>query len=311
MSDTPTLTAAERIPGAVVARPFIKWTGGKRWLAPRIVDLFRASGATRYYEPFLGGGAVFFALRNAGLVQPENCFLSDANEELINAYRVVRDQPNNLIAALAKYRVAYSHTPERTYYEERQEIPHTDLWRAARFIFLNKTGHGGLYRVNAKGEFNVPWGRYKNPAICDAENLRACSAALQGVDLRSGPYQAWVPTPRSGKPDCFLYVDPPYDGTFTGYTAGGFDTHAQRQLADDARWLAENGATVVVSNADTPLIRDLYPAPLWQVEQVYRKGTVNSDGAKRQPVAEVLVTSAPAQFVRDDWRGRLVGEVAG
>lgn len=291
---------------SALAKPFVQWTGGKRWLAPGVVELFRASGAVQYYEPFLGGGAVFFALRNAGLVQPENCFLSDANEELINAYRVVRDQPNNLIAALAKYRVAYSHTPERTYYEERQEIPRTDLWRAARFIFLNKTGHGGLYRVNAKGEFNVPWGRYKNPAICDAENLRACSAALQGVRIL--PRRMLIPesTKRLHKNksvDTFFYLDPPYDGTFTGYTADGFGEAHQRQLAEDARWLADNGATVVVSNSDTPLIRALYAD--WGVERVFRRGTVNSKGSARAPVAELLLCSNPALFVRDDWRARL------
>ena len=262
------------------ARPFLKWAGGKSQLLPDILarfpPLFR-----RYHEPFLGGGAVFFALG------PARAVLSDVNRDLVDTYRAIRDEPEAVIAALQRHRAT-----EQEYYRVRALEP-AELGlaaAAARTIYLNRTCYNGLYRVNQKGRFNVPYGRYANPTVCNAENIRLASLALHGVELRCE--NALDVASRASRGD-LVYFDPPYDplsdtSSFTTYARGGFGRDDQARLAEVFRTLAGRGVHVVLSNSDTPLVRDLYRG--CRIEQVYARRAINSRADRRGHVAEVLVT---------------------
>lgn len=222
------------------ASPFLKWVGGKTQLLPALLDYVPAHFNT-YIEPFVGGGALFFAL------QPAKAVLADSNQELINCYTVVRDRVEELIAILSTY--TYS---EEFYYALRSEVPLDAVLRAARMIYLNRTCFNGLYRVNKKGQFNVPFGRYENPLICDANKLRAASYALRNVELRCSNYQETLET--CAKPGDFVYIDPPYHpvsqySDFKRYTAEFFYADDQRALSEKVKKLAHHGCSVVVSNS--------------------------------------------------------------
>lgn len=227
-----------------MTKPFIKWAGGKRALLPQILEQFPSTYGD-YYEPFLGGGAVFFGLEPPGIA-----YLSDANRHLINAYRAVRDCPEQLISFLSDY-----HSNEAFYYAARSRDPDSmgEVEAAARFIFLNKTCFNGLYRVNRKGAFNVPFGKYKNPTICDEEAIHAASKDLVGTTLACKT--AFSISPEAGD---LVYCDPPYDGTFASYTEEGFGEDEQVQLAAWAFEQTMRDVNVVLSNADTELVRSLY-----------------------------------------------------
>ena len=261
------------------ARPFIKWAGGKRTLIPEIARRLPEAIHT-YWEPFLGGGAVFFALESRiGAVQ-----LSDINSELALTYQVVRNNPEPLIDLLAQH--ACNH--EKPYYlrvRKLADIP-SSIELAARFIYLNKTCYNGLYRVNKSGQFNVPMGSYKNPIICDAENLRAASEVLKKANVRIGDFDKINPSGGD-----FVYADPPYDGTFAGYDAHGFGEADQTRLRDAAvRW-HKVGAAVMVSNSDTELIRSLYGKPPFVLHEVSAPRAINSNGSGRGAVGELLITT--------------------
>ena len=263
------------------ARPFLKWAGGKgrliEQLRPHLPAPFK-----RYFEPFAGGAALFFALA------PSRASLTDVNAELIDCYRTIRDHVEDVITALGRHRYAPEH-----YYRVRAVDPaRLSLpQRAARTIFLNKTGYNGLYRVNRAGKFNVPMGRYTNPTVCDADNLRACSAALRGVELERRDFVEQASRARAGD---FVYFDPPYDpmsptSAFTSYAPGGFGIEGQRRLAQLFADLARKGVQVVLSNSDTPFIRELYRP--FRVTPILASRSINSRGSRRGKVGEVLVTS--------------------
>ncbi|MEB3195864.1 MAG: DNA adenine methylase [Candidatus Sericytochromatia bacterium] len=265
-----------RIPDAA---PFVKWVGGKRSLLPQITGRLPAR-FNSYHEPFVGGGAVFFAL------QPVRAHLSDENAELVHTYQVIRDDVERLIRHLRGHRA-----DEDYYYAIRAlDVRQLDgIERASRLIFLNRTCFNGLYRVNSRGAFNVPFGRYKNPQICNEVGLRAASAALRGTGLAHQGYEQVLLRARRGD---FIYFDPPYHpvsstANFTGYTAGAFDARDQRQLAEVFRTLSLRGCKVMLSNSDTPYIQELYRDYL--VEIVAAPRLVNRDASKRGPVNEVLV----------------------
>ena len=271
-----------RVPSeAARPRPFLKWAGGKGRLIEQLRPLLPAP-FKRYFEPFAGGAALFFALG------PERASLTDVNEELIDCYRTIRDHVEDVIDALGQHRYEPKH-----YYRVRALDPQglglAD--RAARTIFLNKTGYNGLYRVNRAGKFNVPIGRYTNPRVCDPENLRACSAALQGVELERRDFAEQVARAKKGD---FVYFDPPYDPTsatsaFTSYAPGGFGLDGQERLAAVFAALASRGVHAVLSNSDTPLIRELYRP--YRVVPVLAARSINSRGSRRGKVGEVVVTS--------------------
>lgn len=274
-----TLKTAIARPRVKEAQPFVKWVGGKRALLTQLEALFPRS-FERYFEPFVGGGAVFFHL------QPETATLADYNADLINAYRVVRDNVEELIAHLHAHR-----NDEEYYYMMRGLDPETlgPVEQASRLIFLNRTCFNGLYRVNSKGIFNVPFGKHKNPNICNEEVLRGASFALRGTRLRHKPYMAVLEEARPGD---FIYFDPPYHpvsetANFTSYTPGSFSAQDQKDLAETFMALANRGCKVMLSNSDTPLIRELYAA--FHIETVMAPRMVNRDASKRGAVSEVVV----------------------
>ena len=260
-------------------RPFVKWAGGKRQIIKELVKRVPESFGV-YYEPFLGGGALLFEL------MPKKAVVGDVNEELINAYTVVRDRVEDLIKSLKKHR------NERDYYYRiRSWRPKDPVERASRFIYLNRTCYNGLWRVNSKGEFNVPFGRYKNPKICDEENLRAVSSYLRTADVRIvlGDYRETLKTAKRGD---FVYLDPPYapvSGTsrFTEYVSGGFSEEDQVKLAEVFRDLDRRGCYVMLSNSDTPLIRDLYKGFL--IESVSANRPINCVGSGRSNHRELII----------------------
>ena len=204
-----------------------------------------------YWEPFVGGGALFFAIAD----EVSKAVLSDKNKELITTYKVVQSQLSDLIKRLSDHQREHMDLGEVHYYRTRKQIPNSPVDIAARFIYLNKTCFNGLYRVNSKGEFNVPIGRYKDPKICDRDLLEAVSKSLQKAELRVADFRDRdVITPRLGD---VVYCDPPYDQSFTQYVPGGFDRSEQHALRVEAEYWGEN-ARVMVSNADTKLIRCIW-----------------------------------------------------
>jgi len=274
--------------------PFVKWAGGKASLLP---DLLRhvPSHLSSYYEPFLGGGALFFAICARGT--SFNAQLSDINNELIDTYRVIRDKPDELIQLLSEFQhECYgSKDPASYFYEKRAWRPSSVIESAARLIFLNKTCYNGLYRVNSRGEFNVPFGRYKKPRILNAENIRAVSRALRDTNayLRSADYRNSLST--CGKGD-FVYLDPPYQpqsktSSFTDYTPGGFSERDQNELAEEFEKLVDRGSTVLLSNSETPLTTRLYRE--FEVRSVIVNRPINSVGSGRTGYKELIVLGNP------------------
>ncbi len=272
-------------------RPFLKWAGGKRQLLPHILAALPERYGC-YYEPFLGGGAVFFTL------QPARAVVNDSNPELINCYAVVRDEVEDLIAALEEHKArsssehyyavrAWDRSPE---YRQRPAVE-----RAARVIYLNKLCYNGLFRVNRRGEFNVPFGRHANPAIFDVRVLRAVSAYLRSnaIELRCEDFAIATRDATCGDA---IYFDPPYDpisptALFTSYAAGGFGKAEQERLRAHVDELAARGCRIVLNNAYTPYIATLYAGYPHTVVGAAR--AINSDAARRGDVDEILVTNAP------------------
>lgn len=269
------------------AKPFLKWAGGKAQLLEAILPLVPESFGT-YHEPFVGGGAVFFRLRALGRVK--KAVLSDANSELVDAYRALRDDPGAVVAELE---LLTGRTSEEDFYAIRAQDPDamTVAQRTARLIYLNKVGFNGLYRVNSKGRFNVPYGRNAKPNILDRENLSAVSRALKGVQIEHGSFGGVLKRVRPGD---FVYFDPPYEPTsksasFTAYAKGGFGEAEQRQLAQVVEALSRAGVEVLLSNSDRPLARTLYERPGYEVTRVDARRAINSVGGGRGAVKELLV----------------------
>lgn len=287
-----------------MVRPFLKWAGGKAKLAPVIVEsappTFRA-----YHEPFLGAGAVFFALGNADA--RHEAFLGDANSDLIACYQAVRDETESLIAALerlaANYRSRDLEGRTALYYEQRAGEPATAIERAARFIFLNRTCYNGLYRVNRSGQFNVPHGRYKNPRIVDADALRATAVALAGVELRAGDFEDAC---ARAEPGDFVYLDPPYQplsptSSFTSYTRAAFDGSGQERLRDAFERLTSRGVAAMLSNSAHPVIKDLYSGRGYTSREVPMSRSINSVGTRRSAIPEYLITNFDRPEIRDGY----------
>ncbi len=270
------------------ARPVLKWAGGKGQLLPALLARLPETFAA-YHEPFVGGGALFFALAAQRRVGP--VFLSDANPSLIDVYLGLQTDVDAVIVALRR------HVYDRDRYYAVRALNPADLSlpeRAARVIYLNKTCYNGLYRENRAGQFNVPFGRYANPTICDEPNLRAAAAVLRGVDIACRPFTTVLDAARPGD---FVYFDPPYDpvsrtANFTGYDRRGFGPDDQRRLRDVFAELGRRGVRAMLSNSDTPFIRELYAG--FPLEQVFVGRVVNSKVEGRGKVAEVIVVNLPA-----------------
>jgi DNA adenine methylase len=271
-------------------KPIVKWAGGKTKLLAELVA--RMPGEMRTYaEPFSGGAALFFAIADQSEKYArtfDRAILADRNEELVITYNAVKRDVDAVIGELSNYRY-----DRDLFYETRAKNPHamSDAERAARLLFLNRTCFNGLWRVNSKGMFNVPFGKYKNPTICDADNLRAASKALARAEIVHADF-ADV-TRDLGARD-FVYFDPPYapisnTADFTAYAAGGFGHEEQVRLMAEVQSLRDRGALVMLSNADTPAMRVLYKDLTLAVVGVSR--SINSDATKRGETAELIVTS--------------------
>ncbi len=280
------------------ARPILKWAGGKTQLLPEILQRLPSVIET-YYEPFVGGAAVFFALAAAGRFK--RAVLSDKNPELVGLYRCVQRDVEAVIRALGSYRY-----DEQEYYRVRDsKLPRSAAARAARLIFLNTTGYNGLYRVNRAGQFNVPFGRYKNPTICDAENLRAAARALRSAELRVGDFATITRRARQGDA---VYFDPPYvpvskTASFTAYDRHAFELADHERLAATFSVLSGRGVAVLLSNSDTRVTRRLFGP--FRVETVAVTRAINSNASKRGRVSEILVSSGPVSAGATTQKGRV------
>jgi len=264
-----------------IPRPFLKWAGGKSKVLKNLQQTMPKE-FNRFFEPFCGGGALFFGLK------PNEAYLSDNNRELIDCYSAVRDHLEELIESLGQYQY-----DKDMYYEVRARDPWSMsiVERSARMIYLNRTGFNGLYRVNKSGGFNVPFGRYTNPTICDQENLTACSKLLKTVDLKAVPFENVLQRAESGD---FVYFDPPYiplsdTASFTAYQSGGFGMSSQQKLLDVYTELSKKGVKCLLSNSDVPWMRENYRA--FNIESIKVARMINSRADRRGAVGEVLVSN--------------------
>ena len=287
------------------AKPFVKWAGGKRQLIEQLVQNLPEE-FNNYYEPFLGGGALFFKLSLLGKIK--HAYLNDVSAPLVLAYKTIKEKPTELIAELGngKYK-----NDKETFLRIRAEQPTDSVRATARFIYLNKTAFNGLYRVNSSGGFNVPFGKYNNPKILDEENILAVSTALQKDELTCVDFEMAVVSAKKGD---LVYFDPPYHpvsktANFTSYTKDSFTELDQARLAILIRKLTEKGCFVMLSNSYSPLILDLYKE--FGVNVVNATRMINCKAEGRGKVKEVIVTNYDllADRQTQKMQGKLVEKV--
>lgn len=272
-------------------KPFVKWVGGKRQLLKQflLMNLYPPEKFNpktgRYFEPFVGGGAVFFDLL------PEKAYLSDLNSDLVKTYNAIKNNVDDLINSLKK------HNHDKEYFlkvRAQKSAELTDLQIASRFIFLNRTCFNGMYRVNSRGEFNVPFGKYSNPLICDEDNLRKVSKVLAHVEIKHQDYKAVLKKAKQGD---FIYFDPPYypmskTSSFTSYTADAFMDKEQLELRDTFVELHKRGCFVMLSNSDADFINEIYSDIKGvRINKVFAGRNINSNASKRGKIVEVLITN--------------------
>ncbi|MHA1413836.1 MAG: DNA adenine methylase [Promethearchaeota archaeon] len=269
-----------------IPKPFLKWAGGKRQLISQM-DPFFPIKFNKYIEPFVGGGAIFFYLL------PKRAILMDINQELINVYNVIKNNIKELINSLKK------HINEQEYYYKIRNLDRdpsiyeslTNVEKASRTIYLNRCCYNGLYRVNSKGQFNVPFGRYKNPQFCDEKNLIAVHKALKNVEIVNASFEKCLDF---AEKDDFIYFDPPYvpissSSNFTSYTKDNFGREDQIKLLDVFKALDERGCKVMLSNSYNDFILDLYKG--YKINILQAKRAINSDAKKRGEIRELLITN--------------------
>lgn len=279
----------------ITVQPFLKWAGGKRQLLSQMEPYFPdLNNITSYYEPFLGGGAVLFHLK------PKKAVVNDYNQDLMNCYRCIKDNLDELIKRL-KY---YETKNDRDSYYEIRALDRTEKYerwspveKAARLIYLNRTCYNGLFRMNSSGQFNSPYGFYKKPNICNEPLLRAISQYFNEneIEFRDGDfYDACIDAPKGS----FIYLDPPYDQykektNFVGYTKNGFDRFDQERIKKMCDELIERGCYIMISNSNTKFINDLYSKNknyvTYKINVVNARRSINSNGKKRGEVEEVLI----------------------
>ncbi|MBI5635587.1 DNA adenine methylase [Candidatus Micrarchaeota archaeon] len=267
------------------AKPFVKWAGGKTQLLDKLL-LYAPVSFENYYEAFVGGGAFFLKLSSMNKIK--KLVINDSNLELTAAYRAIKETPRALIEELGSGKYV---NDEETFYKIRRLKPTNDIEAAARFIYLNRTAFNGLYRVNSAGEFNTPFGHYKNPTILDEQNLLAVHEALQKDEIYFVEFEQAVSN--AAKND-FIYFDPPYQpisktSSFTKYTQKDFNENDQRRLAECFKRLDKKGCFVMLSNSDSPLIRELYSQ--YNIHIVKASRRINANGFGRGEINEVIVTN--------------------
>ena len=267
-----------------MGKPFLKWVGGKRQLIPEIVKYIPDS-YNHYFEPFMGGAALFFDQ------MPAQVTLSDVNEELVNAYKQVQTNPDGLISCLKQHRY------EETYYYQIRNLDRdstqfallNDTERAARLLYLNRAGFNGMYRVNSKGQFNVPFGRYSKPNIVNEDGIRQAHHILQNATIKSAPFDAVLADAKAGD---FVYLDPPYlplsaTSHFTRYAKDDFDYADQQKLAHVCQSLHERQVRFVVSNSYHADIKALYKG--FSFVEIKARRSINSKADGRAPISEILI----------------------
>lgn len=282
----PRIARETTTPLAREASPFLKWVGGKGRLLSQLIPLLPPGvERMRHVEPFTGGGAMFFARG------PERALLCDLNASLVDTYLAVRDDVESVIGELETLSLAHAsgtyYRVRERYNAERRALSRNE--RAAMFVYLNKTCFNGLHRVNRRGEFNVPEGRYKNPNICDEHALRTASSALQRAEIKHTSFEGLLSL---AKPGDFVYLDPPYEpvsttASFVAYGADGFSQADQTRLRDVVDELDRRGCKIMLSNSDVPFIRSIYAE--YRIDTVAAPRAINCDAEKRGLVSEVVV----------------------
>ena len=274
----------------VEPKPFVKWAGGKRQLLAELEKSFPKQFGT-YFEPFLGGGALLFDL----LAKKPNlkCSVSDLNSDLVLAYVTIRDKLGRLIESLENHSKNYQKDSTGYYYEVRKQEPKSQIEKVSRLLFLNKTCFNGLYRVNSKGKFNVPLGRYTNPNIVNRENLTTVSKFLQSdkIKISCRDFESILKDAKKGD---FVYFDPPYQpvsdtANFTSYTHRDFTEDDLQRLADLAHQLNSKGCYVLLSNSNTKIVKKLFSSKKWKVKEISVNRAINSNSQKRTGHKEVLI----------------------
>jgi DNA adenine methylase len=297
---------------ALPVRPFLKWAGGKRQLL-RELRRFVPPSFAAYHEPFLGSGALFFDLWRHGMLQGAACHLGDANPDLLGVYRALAENVDGVLDQLRQLAAAHQGAGAAAYYRVRDDrfnperrlrlgsaSPSYPVHLAAMFIYLNRTGYNGLFRLNARGDFNVPVGRYASPRICDEATLRGAAAVLASpsVNLHHGSF---TEVGKAAGPRDLVYFDPPYaplsaTSRFTAYTPASFSDEDQRELQQLVVTLAERRCTVIVSNSTASVVTDLYEAREarragLRTYRIPARRAINSKGSKRGTVEEYIISN--------------------
>ena len=274
----------------VTPKPFVKWAGGKRQLIPILNENLPKSFGT-YFEPFLGGGALLFHIlteRNG-----QRCSISDLNSDLVLAYTTIRNKIDGLVSSLKNHEKNYQKDSKAYYYSIRESNPRSEIEKTSRLLFLNRTCFNGLYRVNSKGKFNVPLGRYTNPNIVNEENLRSVSEILQSskVSIRCRDFEAVL---RDAKKGDLVYFDPPYQpvsdtANFTSYTNKDFTIDDLERLGELCNKLDSKGCSVLLSNSNSKQVADIFSSKPWKVSKIQANRSINSNSKKRTGHYELLI----------------------
>ena len=275
---------------SVVPKPFVKWAGGKRQLIPVLNENLPKSFGT-YFEPFLGGGALLFHI----LTERNNqkCSISDLNSDLVLAYTTIRNRIDDLISSLKNHERNYHKDAKSYYYSVRESNPRSEIEKTSRLLFLNRTCFNGLYRVNSKGKFNVPLGRYSNPNIVNEDNLRSVSSILQSskVAIKCRDFESVL---RDAKKGDLVYFDPPYQpvsdtANFTSYTNKDFTFDDLSRLAELCFKLDSKGCKVMLSNSDSNEVSDMFKGKPWKIHRIEANRAINSNSQKRTGHFELLI----------------------
>lgn len=274
----------------VTPKPFVKWAGGKRQLIPILHQNLPESFGT-YYEPFLGGGALLFHILTDK--NGQKCSISDLNSDLVLAYTTIRDRTDSLISSLKNHEKNYQKDSKSYYYSVRESNPRNEVEKTSRLIFLNRTCFNGLYRVNSKGKFNVPLGKYTNPNIVNEENLRAVSNILQTsrISIKCRDFESVL---RDAKKGDLVYFDPPYQpvsstANFTSYTTKDFTYDDLTRLAELCLKLDSKGCNVLLSNSDSKEVSDIFSKKPWKITRIEANRSINSNSKKRTGHFELLI----------------------
>ena len=274
----------------IIPKPFVKWAGGKRQLVPVLNENLPKTFGT-YYEPFLGGGALLFHIlteRNG-----QKCSISDLNSDLVLSYTTIRDKVDDLIASLRNHEKNYQKDSKSYYYYVRESNPGSEIEKTSRLIFLNRTCFNGLYRVNSRGKFNVPLGKYSNPNIVNENNLYSVSSILQSstIAIKCRDFEAVL---RDAKKGDLVYFDPPYQpvsdtANFTSYTNKDFTYADLSRLAELCIKLDSKGCKVLLSNSDSKEVADMFSTKPWNIVKIKANRSINSNSKKRTGHFELLI----------------------